>query len=230
MTNSPSIKDITQFCSIEESVQKLNLDAQRIRDLGQWITTNTQRDEKSASLVAIAEAIAAFLDVAAQGTTSHISVLALATRNLFELNIRLRDILRSDKQLKRWQGEAVRDNVELLEGLMRLSTTNENNQAKGVLRTEVERLQGLQQKYGLPDKGSPPTKNLAVDVGLEDEYDALFKVFSKLVHPTSYLVNRPEDASAPDKIFLLQVHAQVYSADTYSRLMDEFSIPQDIHG
>jgi hypothetical protein len=227
MANAPKIREIAKFSSIEESVKKLNSDAQKIRALAHWITKNVRRDEKSVSMVNIAEAVAAFLNVAAQGTTTHISVLALATRNLFELNVRLRDTLRSDEQLKRWHGEAIRDNVELLEGLMRLDNTGENAQSRDVLQKEIDRLHGLQKKYGLPQKGSPPAKNLAVGVGLEDEYNALFKVFSKLVHPTSYLVNNIKNANTHLMIGLLQVHAQIYSADTYSRLMDEFFIPHD---
>lgn len=228
MTKNQTLKDHLKISTVSDSVQKLNSDAATVRAIAEWITANKPRDEKSVTVLNLLNSVADFLQVAAQGTTSHISVLALATRNLFELNIRVRHVLQSDDQLKRWQGEVIQDKVDYLNSLLTLETSKDNQAAKTEISKETARLQKLQEKYNLPTKKSPPTKNLAVTVGLEKEYDALFKVFSKLVHPTSLLVNDHQTTSLIETIGILQIHAQLYAIDSQTRIIEEFSVPKSV--
>src|SRR5579863_1801596 len=58
-----------------------------------------------------------------------------------------------------------------------------------VLRGELDRIEGLKLKHKLPGlrRGDTQIAKLAREVGLEREHKSLFKIFSKLVHPTAYL-------------------------------------------
>ncbi len=60
---------------------------------------------------------------------------------------------------------------------------------------------------------------LAKAVGLESEYKAFFKLYSKYVHPSSWLVNRdPYWVQAWQWRTIFTVSAQLYAADTIERI------------
>ena len=84
-------------------------------------------------------------------------------------------------------------------------------------------------KYGFPTVKQPvSTGNLANKVGQEGEHKALFKLYSKLVHPSSYLVNDYGGASSVENQKILQIHAQLYAYDTVTRVCEELSVPYEI--
>lgn len=61
-----------------------------------------------------------------------------------------------------------------------------------------------------------------------DEYKALFKLFSKLVHPSSYLVNSYKDATSPEITSVLQIYLQLYVWDLFCRVCDALYVPENI--
>lgn len=93
----------------------------------------------------------AYLHVAVTNLQSHGSVLALCTRNLYELNLRVRYVLSSDQNMQAWQVEAAIDKMQTLEGILQLDTVSDNVTQKTVLREEIVRLQDLQKKHSLPN-------------------------------------------------------------------------------
>jgi len=98
-----------------------------------------------------------------------------------------------------------------------------------VLRGEISRLKSLRKKYDLPErKHLPSSAAIAKRVDLKKEHDALFKLFSKLVHPSSYLINDYENAASSEVKMILKIHAQLYAWDTFSRVCSAVSVPQTI--
>lgn len=70
--------------------------------------------------------------------------------------------------------------------------------------------------------------NLAKKVAMEKEHKGLFKLYSKLVHPSSYLVNDYSDSATDQNRKILQIHAQFYTQDTVSLLCEKLSIPYEV--
>jgi hypothetical protein len=69
-----------------------------------------------------------------------------------------------------------------------------------------------------PDRCS--TRELAKEVGLQDDYDALYGLFSKYVHASAWFVLRPRaHTDTPDYRMSLQVNTQVYAHDMLNRLL-----------
>jgi len=85
--------------------------------------------------------------------------------------------------------ETVDDHVELLRATIGIGEPGDPRVQ--ILRSELDRLESLKLKHKLPDlrRGDTQIATLAREVGLEREHKSLFKIFSKLVHPTAYLVN-----------------------------------------
>ncbi len=117
----------------------------------------------------------------------------------------------------------------MLEGILLLSTESENINEQLILKIEIERLNNLTTKYGMPVIKQPAsTGNIAKTVGLEDEHKALFKMFSKLVHPSSYLVNDYNSAASVENQKTLQIHAQLYAHDSIERICKVLAVPSEV--
>jgi len=74
-------------------------------------------------------------------------------------------------------------------------------------------------------------RDLAKAVGHEEDYRALFKLYSKLVHPSSYLLNRSADEAhgvAIRQILVLKL--QLYAYDLLERIRQSLKIPDEALG
>lgn len=109
---------------------------------------------------------------------------------------------------------------------MSLSDSEATTENTKILETEISRLQNLRKKYKLGSGSHESAGNLAKKNGLQNEHKALFKLFSKLIHPSSYLVN-DATASSDENFRILQMHAQLYALDTFSRIAKAVSLPPE---
>lgn len=131
--------------------------------------------------------------------------------------------------MEAWQAEAALDKIEVLKGISQLNTLSDNATQKDILQKEIERLRNLTKKYSLPNNKKIPTSSvIAREVGLVNEHKALFKLFSKLVHPSSYLVNDFTDANSNEVRNILLIHLQIYAIDSFCRICDALSVPKNI--
>lgn len=230
MTSSDrSLREVTRFGTAQDVYATLLSMAEHFSKVCAWITENQNRTEKSLILFNLISSSAAYLHVAAANLQNHGSVIALCTRSLYELNLRIRYVLSSDQNMQAWQAEAAVDKIQALEGILQLDTVSDNATQKTVVNAEIIRLKGLLIKHNLQNvRNIPTTKNIADTVGQTNEYKALFKLFSKLVHPSSYLVNSYTDAMSPEIISVLQIHLQLYAWDLFCRACDALSVPENI--
>ena len=143
------------------------------------------------------------------GLTTPIEVLALAARNTFELWLRLIHIAANEGNCQRWRDEGLTDQLQVLDAVL---TLQPDESSKASIQREIERVK----KHGVArsmNAGVRPKMagDLAKDVGQEAEYRAFYKLYSKLVHPSSWSVNWP-DASASDMYRVaLAGNAQAYA-------------------
>lgn len=192
-----------------------------------WIRSNSPRNERNVTLFNLLASSAQYLGVASASLESHVSILALATRSLYEINLRTRSVILSEENMRQWHSEAVTDKIQVLEGLLELETVHEMNTQRAILRAEVARLSALREKYKLPTVKKPLDAGvIANDLGLSREHKTLFKLITKLVHPSSYLTNDYGNAASSETKAILQVQAQLYACDTFSRICDEVPVPR----
>ena len=112
---------------------------------------------------------------------------SLCVRNIFELYLLTRHIYSNPKGLKSWYGQMHKDLEEVRNGFKSLL------EKKGLSSPELEDVQEFCNK-SLDDspytsKGNFNMKSLAIDYGYSEDYDFLYKLASKLVHPSSMRVN-----------------------------------------
>lgn len=220
------LKDYVVESSHSDFQNNLDKIIEQARIITLWINENVQRSVKSVALMNLLTAISDYIKVTRDSLNSHISILATSTRSIYELNVRVRTVLLNENELKNWFSEAVTDKVQILEGILTLGLKSESKSDRATLQQEIDRFQGLITKYEMPVIKHPTnTGSLAKLVGLEEEHKALFKLFSKLVHPSSYMVNDHKTASSIENKKILQIHAQLYAHDSITRIKEALNVP-----
>lgn len=229
MKKDNSLGDSVRFHTAKEVQQNLHGMENLFLTVERWLEFNRARNAQRVVSQNLLSSSSQYLRVAAENLSTHVSVLALATRSLYELNLRTRAILSVAGQLDDWQSEAVTDKTQVYEGILALQTTEPNSTDRNILQNEMERLVSLRAKYGFNHIKKPlDAGKLAIMVNRENEHKGLFKLFSKLVHPSSYLTNDYSDASSKTVRMILEMHAQLYAWDTFSRICQAFEVPNEL--
>lgn len=93
-------------------------------------------------------------------------------------------------------------------------------------------MRSLAFKYNLdPALRRISTRALARAAGAqaEKEYEAFFKLFSKLVHPSSFLVNgTAKNAYGFPIRNALVIHLKLYAHDMLTRIRESLGVPDDV--
>lgn len=176
-----------------------------------WIAaTNVPRDARSVVLSNLLWAAANYLNISRSNAgDGHISVIALVTRSLYELRLRVEYIIREPQELDMWQAEAAVDQIQVLEGILKIDRTTTSEEQCRTLRTEITRLRALLRKHGMKEpKHLSSSFEIAKKLGRANEHQSLFKLYSKLVHPSSYLVNNYAQAGSRETVQILEIHLQ----------------------
>jgi hypothetical protein len=223
------LRDVVKFgMSPDEIAGQLRAISAAISASAEWIKKNRPRDERNLILFKLLVAPLPYIDLYAQNPSGALSVLAFCTRAAFELDVRLRHVLRSDDNLRKWMAEVADDYVDLLQAIVGIGEPGDPRVQ--VLRSELDRTESLKLKHKLPTlrRGDTQIATLAREVGLEREYKSLFKIFSKLVHPTAYLVNSENVMGDAQMRDVLLIHLQLYVLDHLKRATDEMGVPAEL--
>jgi hypothetical protein len=220
---SHTIGDFVKYGTKGERKNHFKRTIYKCHQIRRWHEKNKERSEKSALLLNLLSAVADYLEVANDCFDKHISILAMATRNQYELNLRIKSLIRDEEEMKIWNSEAITDGIQAHEGFLNLHETP--NPSTAIVKEEIDRLERLRKKWGLPlIKNSMPTGNLARKIGIEDDHNSFFKLYSKLVHPSSYLVNNQEYCT--ENFFqILEIKIQQYAFDSIFKVCEALEIP-----
>jgi hypothetical protein len=151
-----------------------------------------------------------------------LAMMAYATRNLLELNIWTGYVLASNDNSKRFAQDWLLGGIGLLEGLQGWYTSHGGSPAELTsTAATLSELRKQQSSWGLENTNYLKVNQVAKELGHGDEYDNLFKVYSKLVHPTSWSVLGMEDKLHPEGIGkLLLFRGVYYGGKTYCLIRD----------
>lgn len=202
----------------------------RIRDtvirMAEWVRTNKPRDERNLVLFNFLKAVVPYIVLAEQHIDGPAQVLALCARSLYELELRVRQVLRSPDALGEWVKESATDRIQLIEGYLELTPEGPQEQ-RAILEAEVLRLRAVLEERGSQQQRSVRLDQLAKEVGDEQEHRSLFKLYSKLIHPSSYLVNARQDETQGEFIgTLLIVHVQLYAWSLLEEIRTDLAAPE----
>jgi hypothetical protein len=159
------------------------------------------------------------------GPETPIEVLALSVRNTFEIWFRLLHLLESDGNRQAWRNEAITDQIQIYEAMLKLQAPSN---VKSAIQGEIERIEREAAVRGLSRaKGPLMMSDLVKGKQYKGEYDAFYKLYSKLVHPSAWFVNMPTAVGSEMYHMTLIVNAQVYGWHILKIVEDRFGISSD---
>ncbi|EFB3384887.1 DUF5677 domain-containing protein [Escherichia coli] len=215
--------------NIQKNILKIDANYKRLIQFCSG-SQNIERTNKNVALTNIAKGTHRSLSLLAKNLSDDydITLVALCTRNLFELNIRLRSIIKHENSLNTWMSEMVMDENQILDAISTIANDNHADELE-LFENKKKLNNSILDKHNLKSVKSPETvKNIAKDAGDLEEYTALFKLFSKLLHPSSYLINSYNSAGCIDNFNILIVSAQKYAFDLFERLRSELNVPEGV--
>ena len=147
--------------------------------------------------------------------------LAWTARNLFEAYLLVKYVSQSDERLSEWMGQGITDETEFIEGMLFYADPQESNTHIAMLQMQRARLLDMSKRHGLRQVKPFRVGDLATDLGEGEEYRALFKLFSKYVHPSSLYINKWA-LTPPDPAFVEVFHikAQLYAGQAIKVIQD----------
>ncbi len=149
---------------------------------------------------------------------------AWIARNLFELNLTVRYILSSPENLVKFGSKRARDEIEMLKGMLKFEEMDED-MAK-TIESRIDRLNQSAEKHKRILKERLSINELLKEsTNMQREYNIFYKLYSKYVHPTSWLVNGPQDVIYSSEIRnTCLVNAQLYAGNIAKLILDETEI------
>jgi hypothetical protein len=186
--------------------------------LAEYMRERLEKDERNLTLHNILSQTAIQLRRVEEWFDGPADLIAWPTRNLFELNLSLRYALESDASLRHYMSLMATDEIEILKGVLELAEDPTSKDAQ-VLRRRIEAVKQIVEKHGLRLRKGLSVSQLAKRAHVTRAYRAFFKLYSKYVHPSSFLVNAtPERRDEFKDAFLVEV--QRYAADTFFRVSE----------
>jgi hypothetical protein len=193
--------------------------------LANRITEQIPRSDLSIALANFCKYVGGELTQMSRFYPENVPGLVWATRNIFETNLIIRHVLASDDSFRAWLGQALQDEKDYIEGALAFAEQG-SEEFQSLLRARLTSLNELALKHELDFSKPFRVPSLAKEVGMEDEYIGLYKLFSKYVHPSSLLINRWY-SQKPDLSWLdvFLVKAQMYAGDAIYRLSTACGFP-----
>jgi hypothetical protein len=153
-----------------------------------WIKSNKPRNDDSLIPFNFLACSVTYLEITRNAIPAPVQMLGLCTRSVYELYLIARKVLPDAQERRRWLDETVSDYVSVLEAWYEF--VGASSPLANTLRGQIDQLKGRIKERG-GDISQRPSRiaELAKDFGLEKVHKALFGLFSKLVHPSAFLIN-----------------------------------------
>ncbi|KIN15694.1 hypothetical protein KV699_04095 [Vreelandella titanicae] len=151
-----------------------------------------------------------------------IEVTANVCRTVFEINVVLRYCLSSTERLDAYADQAGTDEISIYKSIKGLADGNTDPKDIALLDQHINNIRSTLQKHGRslkPERTS--LYQMAKEIGLKDEYESMYGIYSKYVHASAWFVLRKRDhIDLPMYRTPMQLHTQLYAADTLLRLQE----------
>ena len=159
---------------------------------------------------------------------SPIEFCAISARNLFECYLLIAFILSDPSKAKEFIGQKASDELEICEGFLSITKPGTQEAAIKSIHDRMSLVKKLMRQHEIPIGKHWNVSSLAKQTDNKVEYEAFFKLYSKYIHPSSWMVNslsHEYDNPVFRNIFLLQ--GQHYASCTL-KLVSEYLREQTI--
>ncbi len=114
---------------------------------------------------------------------------AFTARNLFECYLLVAFILSDPSKAKEFVGQKASEELEINEGFLSLTKPSTPVAITKSIHDRMTYIKDLMQKHGVPLERHWTVSYLAKQTNNKVEYESFFKLYSKYIHPSSWIVN-----------------------------------------
>jgi hypothetical protein len=120
---------------------------------------------------------------------SPIEFSAISARNLFECYLLVSFILSNPSKAKEFVGQKAADELDISEGFLSITKPTTPEAITKSIRDRMTYIKELMNNHEIPLEKHWTVSFLAKQTNNKIEYEAFFKLYSKYVHPSSWIVN-----------------------------------------
>lgn len=193
MDQEKGIWDIVESGNLAEVIGFIKSNVALIDQHLEFIQANLGKAERNFVLYNLLAKVNLYLYCLMSSLSGPIEVIGFISRSLFELSLITRYVLMSEENLIQFVAESAVDKVQLLEGLLEAGDIAYKEDVE-LIKEEIAKLKTTPEKFNFPSKKPNSIKTIARIVDSELEYKALYKLFSKYVHPSSFSINLGSEA------------------------------------
>jgi hypothetical protein len=143
-----------------------------------------------------------------QNAKDDIQSISTAVRNIFEIHLIIKYLENSEDAVKRWIGQLQNDALEIHDGVISLISKHGFNSE--ALVTSKARVVESGEKQGVVPSKPFRIREIANEFGWIEAYDAMYKLCSKIIHPSSIWVNLPGVFDDNDDYINTLIHVGIH--------------------
>jgi hypothetical protein len=216
-----------EFGLEDPAVNDLRVLAARLSSASRKVPVRDNLDVFGFSLARIAEYASKQIVRLAELHSAGIELHAWTARNVFEAYLICELIVRSPVKAKQFISQKATDELQIYEGLLGLADDPDDPSRQPIIERS-EHIRRTLAKHAMPEGRPWSVASLAKQTGHGAEYETFFKLYSKYIHASAWLIfgNSEEvDTIIFATIFLRK--AQSYAALILSRVEEEIEKQSD---
>jgi hypothetical protein len=175
--------------SVNDLSKELNSIVSELNEESSKLLINSETDYCLVALRGISSHTSVLFDRLITNQNAPIEHIAISARNLFECYLLTAYIIDNPSRAKEFISQKAFDELEINEGFLSLTTTNTSAATIKMIQDKRDYINKLMEKFELTPSKHWTVSHLAQQTNNKLEYDAFFKLYSKYVHPSSWLMN-----------------------------------------
>lgn len=148
-----------------------------------------------------------------------ITIVSLGTRNLIELYLISRHIYTETKWESNWWGQMHKDSIDIQEGLVSLLKKHDGDLSE--VKKYIEFCDQTIEESQFESKGGFNIRDIAKRYGHDEDYISVYKLCSKLIHPTSVKINAYQAFTENDNYIKTLSSVAIYFSHNIELLTNE---------
>lgn len=169
--------------------KELNLIIAELNQEASKLLINKETDYRVVALRGLSNYTLVLFDRLITNQNAPIEHIAVAARNLFECYLLVAYVIDNPSKAKEFISQKAFDELEINEGFLSLTTTTTSETSIRMIQDRMDYIKKLMKSAELTPSRHWNVSHLALQTNNKIEYDAFFKLYSKYVHPSSWLVN-----------------------------------------
>ncbi len=174
---------------INDLSKKLSRIVSELNEESSKLLINNETDYRPVALRGISSYTSIILDRLITNKNAPIEYIAISARNLFECYLLTAYVIDDPSRAQELISQKALDELEINEGFLSLTTANTSAETIKMIEARKDYINKLMEISGLSPSKHWTVSELAKKTENKMEYDAFFKLYSKYVHPSSWLMN-----------------------------------------